>query len=143
MRGWTLAPDLPKRDLMETARPSSRDARALGAALAATEQALREAQERFRSAFEFAPIGMALVALDGGDDGLDVVRRVVRGAARLLRPGGWLLTEVGGRQDRMLEPVLSAAGYSSVEVWADDDGELRGLAARFQRLVRPRFDVGP
>jgi release factor glutamine methyltransferase len=83
------------------------------------------------------------LALDGGDDGLDVVRKIVRGAAHLLRPGGWLLTEVGGRQDQVLEPDLSAAGFSFVEVWADDDGELRGLAARFQRLVRPRFDVGP
>jgi release factor glutamine methyltransferase len=83
------------------------------------------------------------LALDGGDDGLDVVRKIVRGAAHLLRPGGWLLTEVGGRQDQVLEPDLSAAGFSFVEVWADDDGELRGLAARFQRLVRSRFDVGP
>ncbi len=83
------------------------------------------------------------LALDGGDEGLDVVRRIVWGAVRLLRPGGWLLTEVGGRQDEVLEPDLSAAGFTSVEVWADDDGELRGLAARLQRLVRPRFDVGP
>jgi diguanylate cyclase (GGDEF)-like protein/PAS domain S-box-containing protein len=30
------------------------------------EADLREAQERFRSAFEYAPIGMALIALDGG-----------------------------------------------------------------------------
>ena len=29
------------------------------------EADLREAQERFRSAFEYAPIGMALVAPDG------------------------------------------------------------------------------
>jgi release factor glutamine methyltransferase len=74
------------------------------------------------------------LALDGGGDGLDVVGKVVRGAARLLRPGGWLLIEVGGDQDRTLEPALSAAGFSSAVTWSDDDGELRGLAARAQPM---------
>ena len=68
-------------------------------------------------------------ALDGGEDGLDVVRRVVESAARLLRPGGWLLTEVGGSQDRILAPTLAACGFDSVTTWLDDDGDLRGLAA--------------
>ena len=40
------------------------------------------------------------LALDGGEDGLDVVRRIVAAAGRLLCPGGWLLTEVGGRPGR-------------------------------------------
>ena len=39
-------------------------------------------------------------ALDGGDDGLAVVRRVVAHAATLLRVGGHLLLELGGAQDR-------------------------------------------
>lgn len=34
-------------------------------------------------------------ALDGGEDGLDVVRRIVAAAGRLLRAGGWLLVLVG------------------------------------------------
>lgn len=74
------------------------------------------------------------LALDGGGDGLDVVGRVVRGAARLLRPGGWLLIELGGDQDRTLEQALSAAGFSAAVTWSDDDGELRGLAARAQPM---------
>ena len=41
-------------------------------------------------------------ALDGGGDGLDLVRRIVAAAARLLRAGGWLLVELGGDQDRAL-----------------------------------------
>ena len=48
------------------------------------------------------------IALDGGDDGLDLLRRVVISAARLLRPGGWLLIELGGEQDRALMPILVA-----------------------------------
>ena len=70
-------------------------------------------------------------ALDGGDDGLAVVRRLVAGAARLLRPGGWLLTELGGDQDAHLAPDLAAAGFAAVTPWHDEDGDLRGLAARF------------
>jgi release factor glutamine methyltransferase len=69
-------------------------------------------------------------ALDGGDDGLDVLRRVVAGAARLLRPGGWLLVEVGGDQDELLTPFLAAAGFTVASSWYDDDGDLRGVAAR-------------
>lgn len=39
------------------------------------------------------------VALDGGDDGLRVVRRLVRQAAGRLRPGGILMIEVGGGRE--------------------------------------------
>jgi release factor glutamine methyltransferase len=69
-------------------------------------------------------------ALDGGGEGLDVLRRIVEGAARLLRPGGWLLVELGGQQDRRLAPVLDGWGFASVTTWSDEDGDVRGLAAR-------------
>jgi release factor glutamine methyltransferase len=69
-------------------------------------------------------------ALDGGDDGLDVVRRVVAHAARLLRPGGHLLLELGGDQDVALAPDLARHGFISSESWDDDDGDVRGVIAR-------------
>jgi release factor glutamine methyltransferase len=68
-------------------------------------------------------------ALDGGPDGLRVVRRVVEAAGSLLRPGGWLLTEVGGNQDEALATTLRARGFDAVSTWCDEDGDLRGLAA--------------
>jgi len=71
------------------------------------------------------------LALDGGADGLDLVRRVVDAAGRLLRPGGWLLVEVGGDQDEALEPALATAGFEPVTSWRNDDGDLRGVVARF------------
>jgi release factor glutamine methyltransferase len=69
-------------------------------------------------------------ALGGGDDGLDLVRRVVAAASRLLRPGGWMLLELGGAQDQALAPALAASGFDRSEPWWDEDGDLRGLAAR-------------
>lgn len=69
-------------------------------------------------------------ALDGGDDGLDLVRRIVVSAARLLRPGGWLVLELGGEQDQALSPTLAASRFDLVTSWFDDDGDLRGLVAQ-------------
>ncbi len=69
-------------------------------------------------------------ALDGGADGLDVVRHVIAAANRLLRPGGWLLIEAGGDQDRALGPTLAAFAFELVSPWWDDDGDLRGIAAQ-------------
>ena len=77
------------------------------------------------------------VALDGGADGLDVVRRVVEAAGRLLRAGGWLLVEVGGDQDEALAGPLAAAGLTDTEPWWDEDGDLRGLAARAPGSATP------
>ena len=76
-------------------------------------------------------------ALDGGDDGLRLVRRVVAAAARLLRAGGWLLVELGGRQDLALLPTLDAHGFEAVRTWTDEDGDLRGLEAQLVGSLRP------
>jgi release factor glutamine methyltransferase len=69
-------------------------------------------------------------ALDGGDDGLAVVCRVAEHAARLLRPGGHLFVELGGDQDVALAPHLARHGFTEVDAWHDDDGDLRGVRAR-------------
>jgi len=70
------------------------------------------------------------LALDGGGDGLVVLRRVVMSAVRVLQVGGRLLVEVGGSQDQGLSSALGDSGFWDVETWADEAGDLRGLAAR-------------
>jgi len=69
-------------------------------------------------------------ALDGGSDGLDVVRRVVARAGDVLRPGGWLLVELGGDQDDLVAPLLRSAGFVEVETHRDSDGDLRSMTGR-------------
>jgi release factor glutamine methyltransferase len=70
------------------------------------------------------------LALDGGVDGLQLVRRVITAASALLSPGGWLLIEVGGDHDRTLAPSFTEHGFDLVTPWWDDDGDLRGVAAQ-------------
>ncbi|MER6508949.1 putative protein N(5)-glutamine methyltransferase [Nonomuraea sp. NPDC001636] len=51
-----------------------------------------------------------LMALDGGGDGLDVVRRVIAGAPGWLAPGGHLLVETSERQAAATVRAAAAAG---------------------------------
>jgi release factor glutamine methyltransferase len=55
------------------------------------------------------PVG----TLDGGPDGLDVLRRVVGEVPRWLAPDGHLLTEASSRQAEAAAEVLSSAGLDA------------------------------
>jgi release factor glutamine methyltransferase len=59
------------------------------------------------------------LALDGGPEGLDVIRRVVEGARAHLSPGGLLAMEIGETQGRAVHALLEAAGYTHVRVERD------------------------
>lgn len=52
-------------------------------------------------------------ALFGGEDGLDVVRRVSTSALRLLHPGGTLILEHGEEQGAAIRALLGADGWSA------------------------------
>lgn len=71
------------------------------------------------------------LALDGGADGLDLIRELVRQAAALLRPGAWLLLECGDGQATALGQMVRLAwpGASS-RVVADYAGRDRVVIAR-------------
>jgi release factor glutamine methyltransferase len=59
------------------------------------------------------------LALDGGPDGLALVRRVVEGARERLVPGGLLAMEIGEDQGAAVHALLTAAGYAQVRVAKD------------------------
>jgi release factor glutamine methyltransferase len=54
-------------------------------------------------------------ALDGGEDGLDLVRRLAATASAQLRPGGLLALEIGADQAIETEQILTAAGFVETE----------------------------
>jgi release factor glutamine methyltransferase len=59
------------------------------------------------------------LALDGGPDGLRVLRRIIDGALRVLAPGGLLALETSDDQGAALETLLHAAGYREVALEKD------------------------
>jgi release factor glutamine methyltransferase len=78
-------------------------------------------------------------ALDGGTDGLGLVAEAVGRSTRWVRPGGWLLLEVGSDQIDPVASGFSASGYEVVDVLVDGDGDPRGVLGRRSAQVA----VGP
>lgn len=60
-----------------------------------------------------------LLALDGGPDGCDLYRRIIRAARSVLAPGGLLLMETGIHESFLLSSLLLSEGFSSVETRKD------------------------
>ena len=67
-------------------------------------------------------------ALFGGDDGLDIYRRLIPQAAARLRPAGLLALEIGHGQQAAIVALL--AGWDDVEFVADLQGIPRVVTAR-------------
>lgn len=67
------------------------------------------------------------MALDGGEDGLAFVRRILEGARAHLVPGGALAMEIGAGQGEAVVALFEAAGFTDVR--ADRD------LARIERVV--------
>lgn len=66
-----------------------------------------------------------VMALDGGTDGLDFYREIIRLAAGYLKPGGWLAFEIGCDQGEDLVRLFSQAGYTGVHIGKDLAGRVR------------------
>jgi release factor glutamine methyltransferase len=71
------------------------------------------------------------VALDGGEDGLAVLRRLTAGAPAHLVPGGSLVCEFGAGLAGAVVALGEAAGFSEIAVLRDLAGNERALAARW------------
>lgn len=70
-------------------------------------------------------------ALDGGPDGLDFHREIIRGAPWRLRPGGFLLLEIGADQASAVRRLLEAGGsFEGCRVFQDLAGRDRVVVAQ-------------
>lgn len=67
---------------------------------------------------EFEP----LMALDGGEDGLDFYRFIAENWKSALRLGGSLIFEVGIGQAAQVEEIMAQNGYENIQTVADTQG---------------------
>lgn len=67
---------------------------------------------------EYEPV----LALDGGEDGLDFYRKIIAEAPGHLNSGGWVLFEIGYNQGEAVSGFMRRAGFKDVEVRKDYAG---------------------
>ena len=70
------------------------------------------------------------LALDGGADGTDYLEQVARRSRGWLKPGGWLLLELGGDEAQPIGNLLRELGFVSIDIMEDEDGDPRAICAR-------------
>ena len=71
-------------------------------------------------------------ALYGGGDGMLVVTRLAHDARDWLRPGGWLVLEMGAQQQQDMTTLLATLDYQDVVIGVDLAEWPRIVVARWQ-----------
>ena len=75
------------------------------------------------------------LALFSGHDGLDLIRRFIPEAFHRLKPGGWLVLEIGHDQASQVAEILKASAFTDIEVKTDMSGIARFPFARKPLMV--------
>ena len=70
------------------------------------------------------------LALDGGSDGLDSLRSIIKSAPRMLAPGGWLLVEHHHDQSQAVLGLMQQADLVDCRSASDLEGNARFALAR-------------
>ena len=60
-----------------------------------------------------------VLALDGREDGLYFYRRITEQAGKYLKPGGWLMYEIGCEQGAGVSAIMQGEGFTEVAVKKD------------------------
>ncbi len=68
-------------------------------------------------------------ALNGGDDGLATIRRLIPQSRNCLKPNGNLLLEIGDEQSDEVERLLKLNDFSEIRAYPDLSGKIRVLKA--------------
>jgi release factor glutamine methyltransferase len=74
------------------------------------------------------------LALDGGADGLDLVRRIVEEAPTYLMPGGVLAMEIGADQGPATAELFTRRGFVAVRIDKDYGKRDRVVSGRWQAV---------
>ena len=77
------------------------------------------------------------IALDGTEDGLYFYRAIAEDAVGYLRPGGWLIFEIGQEQGADLLSILREQGFENTEIKKDLAGLDRIAVGRWPENVEP------
>ena len=72
--------------------------------------------------------GEPALALDGGSDGLHIIRRIIAAAPEYLCPGGILLLEADPRQMQKIVALLEENGFLDIRIYRDLSGSERVIA---------------
>jgi release factor glutamine methyltransferase len=75
------------------------------------------------------------LALDGGADGLQVLRRIIAGAPAVLASDGWLVMEIGEEQAGALASLMAAEGFIEIAARRDLRDVERYIAGRWPLAV--------
>lgn len=70
-----------------------------------------------------------VTALDGGPDGLDLIRRLIAEAATRLKPGGKIVLEIGSDQADSTQALFKEGPFEAIEVATDLSGRDRFVSA--------------
>ncbi len=73
------------------------------------------------------------LALDGGDDGLECYREIIRALPCRLAPDGFALVEAGAEQARGIVEIFAEAGLEVEATARDVEGHERAVAARLAK----------
>ena len=72
------------------------------------------------------------LALDGGEDGLELIKEITSQAPEHLKSGGYLLMEIGYDQGSAVKALFKKAGFEEVEVKKDLGGRDRVVKGRIR-----------
>jgi release factor glutamine methyltransferase len=68
------------------------------------------------------------LALDGGKDGLDHIKKIIPQAREHLLPNGVLFLETGSEQISIVRTLFENNNYSGIEVYRDLSGKERVIS---------------
>ena len=75
-------------------------------------------------------------AFNGGAFGVSILMKLLKHAARFLRPGGWLGFEVGhGQGPGLARQLEKNPAFAAVETYADAGGEIRAILAKCKPVL--------